>query len=1020
MQDNLSPASLTNADLQALEVCEEYPIRAIEHIQPHGCLLVVQRADLTVVQVSANTQEWLGVSPEDLLGQPLSALLSTAVMQALQAALGQDQPLISQEIDLPHADHSFWGSFYPQNEIILLELEPKALDQGDDADWQDQVIEVAAQLDRSKDLTEWAQILTREVQLLLQFDRVMVYRLLPDQSGTVIAEAKPSLLESYLGLHFPATDIPAEARSLFLQSPLRWIPNIHYSPAPLVPAINPITASPLDLSQAWLRGVSPPHVTYLSNMGVASSITLPLVDEYGVWGLVACHHSQPRLLDRASRNAFILLGKVANLELIRHQQQRRQINRQQHQQILNQLHQSLQETGQATRQILMQAAPTLLRLFSANGLAVVFDRSIATRGETPNHEELLPLITWLSAQGQTLWHTDCLGQEYPDCRHWAHQAAGLMAINLVIRSPHPKSYHLLLFRPEQIQTVTWAGQLSASVTLDEAGQPTLCPRTSFDLWQETVQGRSQVWTPQDLDFVSELRNTLMLAALKISTVSLEKATEQAQIASRAKSEFLANMSHEIRTPMNAVLGFTTLLQPLVHNPVAQGYLDAITSSGETLLALINDILDLSKIEAGQMSVRYEPIHLNHVIKDIQIIFKQKALEKGLKLRTIYDESIPPMIVFDEMRLRQILFNLVGNALKFTEKGHVDIEVNCIPSPQRDKTETIYLEISVTDTGIGIPEEGRTLIFDAFAQIEGSLSRRYEGTGLGLTITHRLTELMGGTLTLESEVGKGSRFICKFPRVEVAHEASYKSVNVSRRKRQQGADINQLPKMTILIADDIRSNRDLLAGYLSETIHSLIFACDGKETIELAQQHHPDLILLDWRMPNLDGQEAALILQANPETCNIPIIFVTASLHKEDSSEYIIPSPDNVLLKPVDQQALFKAIQRVILGTMEANLSKSDLQKTQSRPLTTGEKVRLKQQLSAVKQMEWKAATAVLNIDDIEKFNLRLKSIHQQFPSPILGSYISQLSDQLDDFNWEKIPETLANFSTIVSTLNDQD
>ncbi len=589
------------------------------------------------------------------------------------------------------------------------------------------------------------------------------------------------------------------------------------------------------------------------------------MDEHGLWGLVACHHGQPWLLDHRSRNAFILLGKVANLELMRHQQRQRQSDRQQHQQLIHQLHQSLQETGQATQQVLMQAAPLLWRLFAADGLAVVFDHSITTQGVTPSTEELAQLVTWLTAQGQTVWSTDCLVQQYPDCQHWAQHPAGLLAINLVIRSPHPNSYHLLLFRPEQIQTVTWAGQLSASIAINDDGRPTLCPRASFDLWQETVQGRSQIWTAQDLDFVNELRNTLMLAALKISTAALERATEQAQIANRAKSEFLANMSHEIRTPMNAVLGFTALLQPLVHDPVAQGYLDAITSSGQTLLALINDILDLSKIEAGQMTIRYEPIHLHHVIKDIQSIFKQKALEKRLKLRTIYDESVPAVILLDEIRLRQILFNLVGNALKFTERGYVDIEVNCILPQQQDGIETVDLEISVTDSGIGIPEESQTLIFDAFAQVEGSLSRRYEGTGLGLTITHRLTELMGGTLTLVSEIGKGSRFTCYFSHVDVAHEASFPQVNPMSRKRQQVIDFNQLPKMTILIADDIRSNRDLLAGYLSDTIHTLIFACDGQQTIELAQQHQPDLILLDLRMPHLNGQEAALRLKADPKT-----------------------------------------------------------------------------------------------------------------------------------------------------------
>ncbi len=253
-----------------------------------------------------------------------------------------------------------------------------------------------------------------------------------------------------------------------------------------------------------------------------------------------------------------------------------------------------------------------------------------------------------------------------------------------------------------------------------------------------------------------------ISDIKQTQIALKEAKEAAENANRAKSEFLANMSHEIRTPLNAIVGFTDVLNRKINHPEYRNYLSSISSSGQTLLALINDILDLAKIETGKLAINHQPIDLHSLVKKLQQLFTPNALAKNLEICLEISASVPQSILFDEIRLRQILFNLIGNAIKFTEQGSVKIKVNAQESatdPQK-----LSLEIQVEDTGIGIAPEEQERIFASFVQGDGKSTRKYGGTGLGLAITKRLTHLLGGTIDLTSEVGKGTTFYLRFPRV----------------------------------------------------------------------------------------------------------------------------------------------------------------------------------------------------------------------------------------------------------------
>ena len=729
-----------------LSTCDRELVQYPEAIQPHGVMLTVDEHTNLIVHASANCAQLLGGGPDAIIGKSADHVLGPTGQDLIgklrRMALDGGPVHVAREFFV-RSDRGFHLFAHRSAGLIILELESAPPGGQPSPNLYSELRADIARLQETKSLAVFFDLAVQKIRSFTGFDRVMAYRFDEDGSGHVVAESKRDDLVPYLGLHYPATDIPGPARRLFSLSWVRHLPDVDYAPVPLLSSKS-YTSGPVDMSFASLRSVSVMYSGYLKNMGVKATMVMPLMKEGRLWGLIsAMHHSAPRHVPHETRMAAEFLAHTLSL-LMSAKEDAELFER-----VI-----AMSETTDRLIQALTaepdfgktlgspEAIADVLDQVEASGAAVVSAEGVSLAGKTPSEDEVRDLVQWIGAQAAPIFATDRLASLYQPAEAYARVASGVLAIR--VSSDRPE--FLLWFRPEKIEDVSWAGDPHKPVGVSETdGSLRLMPRTSFALWKESVRNHSTLWHENEKTAVLKLRvaisDLVLGGAQKIDRISRELEASHADLDS-----FTHAATHDLKDHLHGIHHLAATLkrrQGDVLDDEGRQQIASILKLTQRMDSLIDALLDHSRV--GKTAMTLDSVDLDEVADSALLSLGHALTEGGVDVRR---HSRLGTALCNRERIRDVFLNLIGNAIKYNDKADKRIEIGV----ERGNPSHYYIR----DNGIGIPEDDQNMIFQIFRRLHDREDYG-GGAGIGLAFTRKIIERHGGRIWVRSAPGAGSTF-----------------------------------------------------------------------------------------------------------------------------------------------------------------------------------------------------------------------------------------------------------------------
>ncbi|MGV3741263.1 MAG: ATP-binding protein [Burkholderiaceae bacterium] len=736
----------TDGDLSA---CSREQIHIPGSIQPHGFLLGLDERDLRIVQASDNVAHHLGKDVDALLGGALSSAIGSESATMLLASLEKERirdRLVYMGTIALGAGRFFDVMAHATDGLLILEFEEVARNASSDFRLLHPLVtSFVIRLSEAESVEHLSALAAEEIKELTGYGRVLLYRFDHHGHGQVLAEARDEQYHSHMGQRFPASDIPVQARALYLKNRIRLIPDANYRPSLLVPSLNPKTGKPTDLSYSSLRSVSPVHVHYMKNMDTLSSMSISIVIKGKLWGLISCHDVRPKFVHFEARAACEQLAQILALRIESKEEGTENLSRLELRRMLVSMLANLSHNADLLDGM-ASISHDLLRFANASGAALLFEGNLVRYGDLPSEAQILDLVQWLGTHvTEEVFVTDSLSTQYPPAQDYRHNGSGILALSISKIHRH----YLIWFRPEVIQTIDWAGNPHLKVGKDESGR--LTPRASFELWRETVLGLSLPWSRPEIDTALEFRTALLGIVLKRAEQMAELAEELGR-ANKELEAFSYSVSHDLRAPLRHIVGFADLLLEFEKNHLSERgtrFLHNIKSSANFAGKLVDDLLSFSQM--GRAALRVRRVDMDDLVRAIVEKLKQETRNEAITWKI----DPLPEIDADPAFLQLAIYNLLSNAIKYSRnREHPVISV----SAEQTASETLF---HFADNGVGFNMDYAHKLFGVFQRLHRM--EEFEGTGIGLANVKRIVERHGGRVWAKGEPNEGAVFSITVPK-----------------------------------------------------------------------------------------------------------------------------------------------------------------------------------------------------------------------------------------------------------------